>query len=182
MPVTNGAPKKKKEIKRPGRRVPRIQIPRTNAPPLTVRGPRAFIKKTQATDEPPPPPGNITITLPEWHVFWWLVEERKMIPGEDFVFQSSLEGGRNVLGGLVTDFWFPKIVISQYTKGLVINVDGEAWHRYYSADRANDLTNDLRLMDLGYWPVHVLEDDVLTTRRNRVLSRALVGEQLHPRT
>ena len=113
------------------------------------------------------------MTEAEWWVFWWL-EKR----GEIFDFQSSLMGGRMELGGLVTDF----IVHNRFAEpGLVINVQGEFWHRFTVSQRASDLNDKLRLQALGYTVVYVLEDELYRDLDN-VMKKALVGQQTYEDT
>jgi very-short-patch-repair endonuclease len=143
-----------KVIKRPGRKIPQLVRPRDkNRKPLTVRGPKPFIKRPEQTDAPGIKPGNFTITQPEWCVYWWLQKRHRQ-----FTFQSSLLGGRQVLGGLVTDF-----IVHDATAppGLVINVQGFAWHRHTTVQRQADVTTKVRLEALGFAVVYVLEDEVI---------------------
>ena len=165
-----------KEIKKPARHIPGIEKPRMKGPPIRVHGPRPFIKAPQQTDGP----GNVVpaelglATLPEWYVYWVLTRRMRMIPNVDFVFQSSLFGGRMDLGGLVTDFFLPNV----FFPGLVINVQGEFWHRISTGQRAKDFDDKVRLTEQGYTVVYVLEDAVLRAPEF-VVRQAVRGIQLY---
>lgn len=52
------------------------------------------------------PKDQVTGTLPERIVYKFLTERLHLIEGPDFSFQSSLQGGRQSLGGIVVDFLF----------------------------------------------------------------------------
>lgn len=60
------------------------------------------------------PKGVIRGTLPERIIYRTLVEDFHMVPEVDFIYQSSLQGGRLDTGGIVADFLFPylRIVIN----------------------------------------------------------------------
>lgn len=162
-----------KAIKRPAPRIKRPNVRRRPGPPIRVRGPRAFIKAPVSTDAPGDKPTSFTITQAEWLVYWWLIHKGRQRADIDFQFQSSLLGGRTYLGGLVVDFFFPNRL-----GGLVINVQGEYWHRYTSQQRANDLMNKLRLQSRGWTVVYVLED-ALFRSLDHVMENAMRGVQLY---
>ena len=86
---------------------------------------------------------------------------------------SSLLGGRQELGGLVTDFL---LLDRFFPPGLVINVQGEFWHRFTSNQRVKDLTDKIRLTQRGYTVVFVLEDAVLR-HLDSTMEKALLGIQ-----
>lgn len=175
MPVSTGAPKKKKQIKSPGRRVPQLEKGRRPGPSLYTRGPRPLWGKPKQTDVPGLKPGNITITDAEWQAYWWMKYRSKLAP-EQWEFQSSLEGGRMNLGGLVVDFLVHELFPEP---GLVINVHGEYWHRYTTMQRATDLYNKTRLEGLGFTVVYILEDELYRNLEN-VMRSALKATQLYP--
>lgn len=68
-------------------------------------------------------------TLPERIVYRWLINHY-FVPNVDFDFQSSLEGGRLELGGIVVDYMFT------YHK-LIIQVDGPT-HFQHGRGRKDD--------------------------------------------
>lgn len=78
---------------------------------------------TQAQKQAQVPDG---FTLPEWEVFQALIRAGKK-PDIDFIFQSSLLGGRQTRGGLVIDFLFIN------PPDLAINVQGEFFHQEQGA-------------------------------------------------
>lgn len=179
MPVRTPRPRQNQgrpNFKRPGRKIPRLIGARRPGPPLRTRGPRPFIKAVEQTDAPGLPPPTLTATLPEWYVYWWLEKRRNLKPGLDFEFQSSLLGGRQELGGLVLDFFLPN-----FFNGLAINVQGYHWHRESTSQRADDLSDKLRLIALGYTVVYCLEDDLLRSL-DGTMQQAMRGIQLYPDT
>ena len=145
-----------KTLRRPGRKIPRLVRPRDRSRlPLTVRGPRPFVKKPEQTDAPGPKPSSFTITTDEWYVYWWLTKRQRL-----FTFQSRLLGGRRNIGGLITDF---VVHDACAPPGLVLNVQGFAWHRYTSEQRSADVLTKVRLKALGYEVVYLLEDEILNS-------------------
>lgn len=168
--------RKRPAFKKPARKIPTLVKTRIRRPPLTVRGPRAFVRRAAQTDSPGLPPPGLVATLPEWHVYWWLSERRHLQPGLEFDFQSSLFGGRLDKGGLVVDFLLP---FHLGPPGLVINVQGYNWHYASSSLRADALADKVRLASQGHVVVYVLEDDVLDLGRlDRTMSLALQGTQV----
>lgn len=166
--------KRTKNIKKPGRRVARIAVPKRPGPPLRTLGPRPFVKSPTQSDSPGDAvPDGMTMTLAEWYVYWWSVHRRRLSPQIDFEFQSSLFGGRIDLGGLVIDFLYRGF----FPPGLVVNVQGEAWHYYTTEQREANILTRVRLQDRGYTVVFVKEDDVLS-QLDYVMTRAMKGEQL----
>lgn len=165
---------KSKKIKSPARRVKRIKRPRKLGGPLTTRGPKAFVKRPVQVDSPGDrKPAWFFGTLPEWYVYWYLTKKEKLTVDLEFSFQSSLFGGRQALGGLVIDFL---IIDRFFPPGLVINVQGEFWHRLTSSQRAKDLLDGIRLRQRGYTVVYVLEDAVLR-HLEPTMEKALLGIQ-----
>jgi hypothetical protein len=172
--------RKRPAFKKPARKIPTLVKTRIRRPPLTVRGPRAFVKRAEQTDAPGLPPAGLVATLPEWHVYWWLEKRRRLIAGLEFDFQSSLFGGRMDKGGLVVDFLLP---FHFGPPGLVLNVQGYNWHYASAALRADALADKIRLVSQGHAVVYLLEDDLLDPGRlDRTMSMALQGTQLFPDT
>lgn len=163
-----------KDIKKPGRHIPRIVTGGRPGGPLTIRGPRPFQKRVTQTDSPGDTvPAGMSATLPEWYVFWWCTRRRHMTERQDFEFQSSLFGGRIDMGGLVMDFLFRGL----FPPGLVVNVQGFNWHYLTTDQRAQNIITRQRLLNPGFTTVFVKEDDVLQ-RLDYTMSKALDGEQL----
>jgi hypothetical protein len=80
-------------------------------------------------------------TLPERIIYKSLVEEYSLVPGIDFMFQSSLQGGRIETGGIVADFLFPIMRI-------VINPLGPT--HYETMRMAKDEEQIMALAEMGY--------------------------------
>lgn len=64
-------------------------------------------------------------TLPERIIYRWVVSVAKMVPGFDFDFQASEQGGRVEMGGLVVDFLFPYLMIALNPLGPTHNQFGQ---------------------------------------------------------
>jgi len=107
-------------------------------------------------------------TFPEYLAFDWL-ERKGLAQGEDFIFQSSRMGGRQLYGGAVVDFDFPD-------RQLAWRIQGEHFHIGNPAKEASDIMQKMSLETLGYTVIDVYAQDVLE-RRNYVLTHALNGEQ-----
>lgn len=107
-------------------------------------------------------------TLPEFIAFDWL-ERKGLVAGEDFIFQSSRMGGRQLYGGAVVDFDFPD-------RQLAWRIQGEHFHIGDPAKEASDIMQKMSLETLGYTVIDVYAQDIIE-RRNWVLTKALNGEQ-----
>lgn len=108
-------------------------------------------------------------TYPEFLAFDWL-ERQGLEWEEDFYFQSSRLGGRQLWGGAVVDFDFP-------TERLAWRIQGEYFHIGNPAKEASDAMQKMALANIGYTCVDILAQDVIQ-RRNWILSHALNGEQM----
>jgi hypothetical protein len=108
-------------------------------------------------------------TFPEFLSFEWL-EKRGLQVGEDFIFQSSRMGGRQLYGGAVVDFDFPDRL-------LAWRIQGEHFHIGNPAKEASDIMQKMSLEIYGYTVIDVFAQDVIE-RRNWVLTRAFNGEQV----
>ncbi len=107
-------------------------------------------------------------TYPEFIAFDWL-ERKGFVAGEDFIFQSSRMGGRQMYGGAVVDFDFPD-------RQLAWRIQGEHFHIGNPAKEASDVMQKMSLEVLGYTVIDIFAQDVIE-RRNWILTRALNGEQ-----
>lgn len=104
-------------------------------------------------------PEYIKGTLPERIVWKYLVDYLKMQAGVDFDFQSSLEGGRIELGGMVVDFLFPLLRI-------IIQVDGPTHDSYQRKGKDEEQENELaargyrvfRIEDTVIYDVYMFEE------------------------
>lgn len=90
-------------------------------------------------------------TLPERIVYKYLVAILRMTDGIEFTFQSSLEGGRIELGGMVVDFLFP-----QYK--YILQVQGPTHNTFLR--KAKDQEQASILEAYGY-KVYELVDDII---------------------
>lgn len=88
-------------------------------------------------------------TLPERIVYYYLVNSLHMQDGGEFSFQTSLDGGRMQLGGMVADFVFE-------SRKLVLNVQGST-HKEYLRGRKDEEQENI-LADMGYSIVYLWED------------------------
>lgn len=90
-------------------------------------------------------------TLPERIIYKSLVESFHLIPGFDFEFQSSLQGGRIDTGGIVADFIFP------YLK-MVINPTGPTHDEFIRIRKDDEQT--MALAEMGYQVFFIEEEKV----------------------
>lgn len=90
-------------------------------------------------------------TLPERIIFKYLVVNLKLTDGIEFDFQSSLQGGRLQLGGIVVDFTFPMW-------GFAIQVDGPTHLDFRRM--AKDTEQEMALEAMGYRVFRIAEDVV----------------------
>jgi len=111
-------------------------------------------------------------TYPEYVAFRWL-ERKGFEPGEDFIFQSSQMGGRQLYGGAVVDFDFPHLM-------LAWRVMGEHWHLGNPAVEARDEMQKLALSSYGYTVVDCFAQDVIQ-RTEWTLGNAIQGIQISSR-
>lgn len=102
-------------------------------------------------------------TLPERIVYKSLTD-RHLTPGSDFTFQSSLQGGRMDLGGMVADFLFER-------PPFIIRIQGQFWHGQFDRETGDLIHGDLGqgrrddeqgqiLNAMGYGVVDFWENDV----------------------
>jgi len=95
--------------------------------------------------------GQIAGTLPERIVYKYLTSRLRFVSGVDFDFQSSLQGGRMELGGIVADFLFPFLKI-------IINPLGPTHDQYLRGRKDTEQISDLKLM--GYEVYMIPDEDV----------------------
>lgn len=95
-------------------------------------------------------------TLPERIVYKWLVSRLRMVPDVDFDFQSSLQGGRMELGGILADFLFQHIRI-------ILQVQGPT-HTQYLRSRKDEEQRQL-LAEMGYTVYEIDVDTVYNEER-----------------
>lgn len=134
--------------------------------PITVHR-RGLLTKDYRAPDPREqyavPDSEVHGTLPERIVYKSLTD-RHLTPGSDFTFQSSLNGGRIDLGGVVADFLFPR-------PPVVIRVQGQYWHGQFDRETGDLIHGDLGqgrrddeqgqiLNKMGYAVVDFWENDV----------------------
>ena len=90
-------------------------------------------------------------TLPE-RIFYKALLGRGMREGMDFTFQSSLQGGRLFLGGMVADFIFPQ-------RSLIVRIQGRKWHTGFEQERKDDFQRDI-LEGMGYHVLDLFDDTI----------------------
>jgi len=95
------------------------------------------------------PIGLVRGTLPERIFYKTCLQTLHFVPYSDVTFQSSLQGGRVQLGGIVADFVFPILKI-------VVQVDGPT-HDQFLRER-KDLEQDLAMNEMGYQVYHLREE------------------------
>ena len=100
-------------------------------------------------------------------VYNWLVKHKIT----DFVFQSSLAGGRFELGGSVVDFTFPERL-------LAWRVHGDYWHKQMS-QQASDVVQREILESEGWIVVDIWGSALDTPAKvNNTLMKALQGQEV----
>ena len=95
--------------------------------------------------------GLVAGTLPE-RIFYKALQQRGMREGIDFTFQSSLQGGRLFLGGMVADFILPQ-------RSLIIRIQGRKWHTGFEQERRDDSQRDI-LEGMGYHVLDLYDDTI----------------------
>jgi len=89
---------------------------------------------------------------PEWRCYASLIELGK-IPEEDFIYQSSMMGGRTDKGGSVIDFLF------RNPPDLGINVQGNYYHYGMGVETATrDILGRIQLASQGIILIFIDED------------------------
>lgn len=121
------------------------------------------------------PKSQVRGTLPERIVYKAFVTLLKFKPGFDFDFQSSLQGGRLELGGIVADFVF-------WTRKLVVQVQGPTHSGYLRSKK--DEEQRLILEDMGFQVLFIDIDVVYDQYRfedwiRRTFTLSLYGGSYH---
>jgi len=102
------------------------------------------------------PKSLIRGTLPERIIHKALIQNLHMIPGADFNFQTSLQGGRMELGGIVADFTFPILRI-------VLQVQGPTHGGFLRIRK--DQEQEMSLAEMGYSVVAIEEEIIYNLYR-----------------
>ena len=95
-------------------------------------------------------------TLPEYAIFWAL---EKL--GAEFSFQSSLMGGRHMIGGVVADF-----IVFSPVPNLIIRVQGEYFH--YQQGQGKIMEDFLQKVALQSRHFIVIDIDALPALANPI--------------
>ena len=110
---------------------------------------------TQSGQQIAPPPQDWEGSFPEWLFFASLIQLGYQ-HGEDFSYQSPLQGGRMDKGGAIIDFMFYN------PPDLAVNVQGVYYHYELGAEtKARDIMIREALAGMGITLVFVDEDDLL---------------------
>jgi len=115
------------------------------------RGPRRLYVGQDPLEARAVPKNIVRGTLPERIIYRTLIEIFHFIEGADFDFQSSLQGGRMELGGIVADFLFP-------TLKIVLQVQGPTHFEYMRM--AKDQEQMGALLEMGYVTYEIQENDI----------------------
>ena len=115
--------------------------------------------------------GQLRGTLPERIVYRYLTEKMHMVDNADFDFQSSLDGGRIQMGGLVVDFRFEPLK-------LIINVQGPT-HKEYLRGKKDEEQRSI-LEDMGYkvydlWEADIYDEYKFEDIMRRIFLRGIGG-------
>lgn len=113
-----------------------------------VRRPKVGVdpKEARAVSE-----NSVRGSLPERIVYRYLTSVLRLSPYVDFDFQSSLDGGRLELGGIVADFMFDILK-------FVIQVQGPTHDGFVR--NAKDTEQELALNHMGYRVFYLTDDEI----------------------
>jgi len=106
---------------------------------------------TDALEDRAVPKGMVRGSLPERIIYKYLTDKMHFQSNVDFDFQSSLQGGRLELGGMVADFLFEIMKI-------IINVQGPT-HKGYLRGRKDEEQRNI-LDSMGYTVYELWEDTI----------------------
>lgn len=114
-------------------------------------------------------------TLPERIVHKWLIEKGHFVEGIDFTFQSSLDGGRVELGGVVADCLFPMMKI-------VIQVEGPTHLEFLRSKKDEEqraILEDMGFRVFNVWEEEIYNETRLEERMRRIFNWAGSGGGSH---
>lgn len=166
-PVTSNIPRTPKPFEAP--QVPQSDKLRTTVkwslPDIPKRDDAAFLARYAAWRAAGHPSGS----LPEYVVWEYLVTRKHWVPGEEFVYQLALHGGRTLFGGFVADFYIRP-------GEMIWNVHGLHFHLLKTQDRAKVALQKADLTSRGYRVISLWEDD-LFERPEYTIEAALRGQE-----
>lgn len=93
---------------------------------------------------------DIVGTLPERIVYKKL---QQLVGANNFLFQRTEGGGRNILGGYVIDF-----LVTDRIPPLALEVQGTYWHQ--QADGASNFERQLAVTRLGYTYAEIFDTEI----------------------
>lgn len=105
-------------------------------------------------------------TILERILYRYLVEKMHFVPGIDFTSQTSLQGGRIELGGIVADFVFPQLRI-------ILNPLGPTHDEYYRMRK--DQEQNMALEEMGYQVYMIDQDTILDVYKFEDYMRRVFG-------
>lgn len=111
------------------------------------------MKKQMEQPTSPPAPASWVGSLPEWKIFYALVQLGYK-PDVDFTYQSAWMGGRMAKGGVVLDFYLPDY-------SLAINVQGIYWHYKDTTMMVNAQIQRAQVEQLGITLIFIDEEHAL---------------------
>ena len=118
---------------------------------LHRRGPRREDVGGDPREARAVPEEQVRGTLPERIFYLALIRVMHFMPDADFDFQSSLQGGRLELGGIVSDFLFPE-------QRIIVNVQGPTHDRFWVG--AKDKEQRGILEEMGYTVWDIQDDEI----------------------
>lgn len=145
---------------RPAKEIRQVELPGSQEKYLEERW-RAWQQKEV---------GKGTASILEFICWEFLVKQKGMREGVDFIYQWSLAGGRTQAGGFVADFYFP-------AKHMVWNPAGLQFHYTKTKDRWRDSLSRVVLANRGIKEIFLWEED-LFQRPQYTLEHAWRGEQV----
>jgi len=113
---------------------------------LHRRGPQRPTVGVDPNEARAVPETQVRGTLPERVMLKFIIEKLHFGYGSDFTFQSSLQGGRLELGGVVADFVFPVMKI-------VIRVQGPTHGTYIRMRKDDEQREILESMGFTVWDI-----------------------------
>ena len=118
---------------------------------LHVRGPHRAQIGLDQLEARAVPHEKVRGTLPERIMFRWLTDQAHWVEGVQFSFQSSLDGGRQEMGGLVADFMI-------FHLRIVLNPLGPTHDAFLR--QAKDEENRQTYAEFGYTQFEIPEQKV----------------------